>query len=145
MLKKQRELCTNSPLPALIRIDTDVMRKIHFQQDCFGCVDDEANIVNKCDARRQVVSGNEMFSLSKEWDGSISVLTAVYGAIVLFWHESQAMHIFKSELAYLVRQAEVLQAIPTSMLSCDDRCIPRGRPTASAGRRTRRGGAHQAR
>ena len=122
----------------------DENRNFHSQQDCLGCVDDEANIVNKCDARRQVVSGNEMFSLSKEWDRSISVLTAVYGAIVLFWHESQAMYIFKSKLAYLVRQAEVLQAIPTSMLSCDDRCIPRRRPTASAGRRTSRGGAHQA-
>ena len=121
----------------------DKIKNFHSQQDCLGCVDDETNIVNKCDARRQVVSGNEMFSLSKEWDRSISVLTAVYGAIVLFWHESQAMYIFKSKLAYLVRQAEVLQAIPTSMLSCDDRCIPRG-PTASAGRRTSRGGANQA-
>ena len=78
----------------------------HCQQDNLGCVDDEANIVNKCDARRQVVPGNEMFSLSKEWERSISVLTAVYGAIVLFWHESQAMYIFKSKLAYLVRQVE---------------------------------------
>ena len=56
----------------------DENRNFHSQQDCPGCVDDEANIVNKCDARRQVVSGNEMFFLSKEWDGSISVLTAVY-------------------------------------------------------------------
>ena len=71
----------------------DENRNFHSQQDCPGCVDCEANIVNKCDARRQVVSGNEMFSLSKEWDRSISVLTAVYGAIVLFWHEFQALHL----------------------------------------------------
>ena len=56
----------------------DENRNFHSRQDCPGCVDDEANIVKKCDARRQVVSGNEMFFLSKEWDGSISVLTAVY-------------------------------------------------------------------
>ena len=56
----------------------DKIKNFHSQQDCLGCVDDEANIVNKCDARRQVVSGNEMFFLSKEWDRSISVLTAVY-------------------------------------------------------------------
>ena len=71
----------------------DENRNFHSQQDCLGCVDDEANIVNKCDARRQVVSGNEMFSLFKEWDRSISVLTAVYGAIVLFWHEYQALYL----------------------------------------------------
>ena len=41
-------------------------------------MDDAANIVNKWDARRQVVSGNEIFSLSKEWDRLISFLTAVY-------------------------------------------------------------------
>ena len=61
-----------------VGINMDKIKNFHSQQDCLGCVDDEANIVNKCDARRQVVSGNEMFFLSKEWDRLIPVLTAVY-------------------------------------------------------------------
>ena len=80
MLKKQRELCTNSPLPALIRIDMDVVRKIHFQQDYLGCVEDEANIIKKCDARRQEISGNIFPCLSRLLDRLMSIMmtTAVY-------------------------------------------------------------------
>ena len=52
--KIQRELCMFSSLPDLIGIDMDETRMFHFQQDYLGCVDDEANIVKKCDARRQV-------------------------------------------------------------------------------------------
>ena len=92
MLKKQRELCTNSPLPALIRIDTDVVRKIHFQQDYLGCVEDEANIVKKCDARRQEISGNIFPCLSRRLDRLMSIMmtTAVYVI------NSKTMSVFKS-------------------------------------------------
>ena len=51
LLKIQRELCKFSRLPALFSIDMDDARMFHFQQDYLGCVDDEANIVKKCDAR----------------------------------------------------------------------------------------------
>ena len=45
------------------------MKNFNSQQDYPGCVDGEANILKKCDARRQVVSDNDMFSsLSKKWD-----------------------------------------------------------------------------
>ena len=81
-------------LPSRIGIDMDENRNFHSQQDCPGCVDDEANIVNKCDARRQVVSGNEMFSLSKEWERSISVLTAVYGVLSCCFGTSSRRFIF---------------------------------------------------
>ena len=58
----------------------DAMKNFNSQQDYPGCVDGEANIMKKCDARRQLASDNEMFSsLSKEWERlMISVLTAMY-------------------------------------------------------------------
>ena len=40
----------------------------HFQQDYLGCVDDEANIVKKCDARRKVIFENISSSLSRWLD-----------------------------------------------------------------------------
>ena len=46
----------------------DEIRKFHFQQDYLGCVDDEANIVKKCDARRQVTSDAISYSLSRWLD-----------------------------------------------------------------------------
>ena len=53
----------------------DEIKNFHSQQDYLGCVDDEADIGKVCDARRQVVFVNEMFSnLSNEWDRLISVL-----------------------------------------------------------------------
>ena len=48
----------------------DDTRMLHFQQDYLGCVDDEANIVKKCDARRQVYSDNNFSSLSR-WLGRL--------------------------------------------------------------------------
>ena len=48
----------------------DDTRMLHFQQDYLGCVDDEANIVKKCDARRQVYSNNNIASLSR-WLGRL--------------------------------------------------------------------------
>ena len=82
-LKKQRELCMFSPLPALC-IDMDETRMFHFQQVNLGCVDDEANIVKKCDARRQVTSDNISPSLSRWLDRLMSVMMtpAVYAIIV---------------------------------------------------------------
>ena len=65
LLKIQRELCKFSPLPALIGIDIDDTRMFHLQQNYLGCVDDEANIVKKNDARRQVYSDNNFSSLSR--------------------------------------------------------------------------------
>jgi len=61
------------------------IKNFHSQQDYLGCVDGEANIVKKCDARRQVVSGNDMFStVSKEWDRlMISVLTAMHEDLLI--------------------------------------------------------------
>ena len=58
----------------------DKIRKFHFQQDYLGCVEDEANIVKKCDARRQEISGNIFPCLSRWLDGlkSIMMITAVY-------------------------------------------------------------------
>ena len=70
----------------------------HCQQNYLGFVDDEANIVNKCDARRQVVSGNEMFSLSKEWDRSISVLITVYGVLSCCFGTSSKRFIFSMKV-----------------------------------------------
>ena len=43
---------------------------LHFQQDYLGCVGDEANILKKCDARRQVYSDNNFSSLSR-WLGRL--------------------------------------------------------------------------
>jgi len=80
-LKIQRELYMFSLLPALIGIDMDETRMFYFQQDYFGCVDDEANIVKKCDARRQVTSDNISPSLSRWLDRLMSIMTmtaAVY-------------------------------------------------------------------
>ena len=61
------------------------IKNFHSQQDYLGCVDGEANIVKKCDARRQVVSGNDMFStVSKEWDRlMISVLTTMHEDLLM--------------------------------------------------------------
>ena len=87
----------------------DENRNFHSQQDCPGCVDDEANIVNKCDARRQVVSGNEMFFLSKEWDGSISVLTAVYEDLLRGEQVDGLTAVYERLL--IVGQADVQQAV----------------------------------
>ena len=57
----------------------DEIRKFHFQQDYLGCVDDEANIANKCDARRQVFSDNISSSLSRWLDRLKStMMTAKY-------------------------------------------------------------------
>ena len=57
----------------------DKIRKFHFQQDYLGCVDDEANIVKKCDARRQVFSDNISSSLSRWLDWLKSyMMTAEY-------------------------------------------------------------------
>ena len=66
-------------------IDMDAIKNFHSQQDYPGCVDGEANIMKKCDARRQVVSDNDMFSsLSKEWDRlMISVLTGMYEDLLI--------------------------------------------------------------
>ena len=63
----------------------DAIKNFHSQQDYLGCVDGEANIVKKCDARRQVVSGNDMFStVSKEWDRlMISVLTDMHEDLLI--------------------------------------------------------------
>ena len=52
----------------------DDTRMLHFQQDYLGCVDDEANIVKKCDARRQVYSDNNFSSLSR-WLGRLMSIT----------------------------------------------------------------------
>ena len=52
-------------LPALFGIDMDNTRMFHFQQDYLGCVDDEANIVKKCEARRQVTFKNIYPRLSR--------------------------------------------------------------------------------
>ena len=79
MLKIQRELCKFSPLPALFSINMDDARMFHFQQDYLGCVDDEANIVKKCDARRQGNSENISSSLSRWLDRLKSyMMTARY-------------------------------------------------------------------
>ena len=66
----------------------DDTRMFHFQQDYLGCVDDEANIVNKCDARRQVISDHffSSWSLSR-WLGRLmsimmNMTTAVYAISV---------------------------------------------------------------
>ena len=48
----------------------DDTRMLHFQQDYLGCVGDEANILKKCDARRQVYSDNNFSSLSR-WLGRL--------------------------------------------------------------------------
>ena len=80
LLKKQRELCMFSPLPALC-IDMDETRMFHFQQGCLGCVDDEANIVKKCDARRQVTSDNISPSLSKWLDRLMSIMMTMTAAV----------------------------------------------------------------
>ena len=84
LLKIQRELCMFSSLPDLIGIDMDETRMFHFQQDYLGCVDDEANIVKKCDARRQVTSDDISYSLSRWLDRLMSVMMtpAVYAIIV---------------------------------------------------------------
>ena len=54
------------------------------QQDYLGCVDDEANIVKKCDARRQVTSDDISYSLSRWLDRLMSVMMtpAVYAISV---------------------------------------------------------------
>ena len=57
----------------------DEIRKFHFQQDYLGCVDDEANIVKKCEARRQGTSENISSSLSRWLDRLKSyMMTAEY-------------------------------------------------------------------
>ena len=63
----------------------DAIKNFHSQQDYPGCVDGEANIMKKCDARRQVVSDNDMFSSqSKEWDRLMtSVLTGMYEDLLI--------------------------------------------------------------
>ena len=81
LLKKQRELCMFSPLPALVSIDMDETRMFHFQQGCLGCVDDEANIVKKCDARRQVTSDNISPSLSRWLDRLMSIMMTMTAAV----------------------------------------------------------------
>ena len=58
----------------IIRIDMDDTRMLHFQQDYLGCVGDEANILKKCDARRQVYSDNNFSSLSR-WLGRLMSIT----------------------------------------------------------------------
>ena len=86
LLKIQRELCMFSPLPDLIGIDMDETRMFLFQQGYLGCVDDEANIVKKCDARRQVTSDNISPSLSRWLDRLMCIImtmtTAVYAISV---------------------------------------------------------------
>ena len=44
--------------------DMYASKNFHSQQDYLGCVDGEANIMKKCDARRQVVSDNDSSPLS---------------------------------------------------------------------------------
>ena len=63
-----------------VGIDMGATENSHSQQYDFGCVDDEANILKKCDARRQVVSDNDLFShLPRElYRVLTSVLTAMY-------------------------------------------------------------------
>ena len=56
------------------RIDTESTRKIHFQQEYLGCVEDEANIKKKCDARRQDVSGYISPCLSRWLDRLMFIL-----------------------------------------------------------------------
>ena len=77
----------NCAATSRIGIDMDEIRKFHFQQDYLGCVDDEANIANKCDARRQVFSDNISSSLSRWLDRLMSIMmtmtTAVYAISVL--------------------------------------------------------------
>ena len=80
LLKKQRELYMFSPLPALC-IDMDETRMFHFQQVNLGCVDDEANIVKKCDARRQVTSDNISPSLSRWLDRLMSIMMTMTAAV----------------------------------------------------------------
>ena len=58
----------------IISIDMDDTRMLHFQQDYLGCVGDEANILKKCDARRQVYSDNNFSSLSR-WLGRLMSIT----------------------------------------------------------------------
>ena len=62
----------------------DETRMFHFQQGYLGCVDDEANIVKKCDARRQVTSDDNSYSLSRWLDRLMSIMMtpAVYAIIV---------------------------------------------------------------
>ena len=59
----------------------DKIRKFHFQQDYLGCVDDEANIVKKCDARRQVTSDNISPSLSRWLDRLMSIMMTMTAAV----------------------------------------------------------------
>ena len=54
---------------------------LHFQQDYLGCVDDEANIVKKCDARRQVTSVNIFVSLSRWLDKLMSIMMTMTAAV----------------------------------------------------------------
>ena len=81
LLKIQRELCMFSPLPDLIGIDMDETRMFLFQQGYLGCVDDEANIVKKCDARRQVTSDNISPSLSRWLDRLMSIMMTMTAAV----------------------------------------------------------------
>ena len=81
LLKIQRELYMFSSLPALIGIDMDETRMFHFQQGYLGCVDDEANIVKKCDARRQVTSDNISPSLSRWLDRLMSIMMTMTAAV----------------------------------------------------------------
>ena len=69
-----------------VRIVIDAIKNFH-SQDWLGCVDDEANIMKKCDARHQVESGNEMFSaVSKVLDRlitSVLILTILYEDLLI--------------------------------------------------------------
>ena len=70
-----------------VRIVIGAIKNFHSQQDYPGCVDDEANIMKKCDARHQVESGNEMFSaVSKVLDRlmtSVLILTILYEDLLI--------------------------------------------------------------
>ena len=59
----------------------DEIRKFHFQQNYLGCVDDEANIAKKCDARRQVISDNSSPSLSRWLDRLMSIMMTMTAAV----------------------------------------------------------------
>ena len=90
-----------------VRIVIDAIKNFH-SQDSPGCVDDEANIMKKCDARHQVESGNEMFSaVSKVLDRlmtSVLILTILYEDLLIGEQVDELSQVW---LVQVVGQADV--------------------------------------
>ena len=101
----------------IIGIDMDDTKM--FQQDYLGCVDDEANIVNKCDAMRQVTTDHIFSSLSRRLGRLMSIMMTMTMTAAVYAITVPTMFVSKNTLCCYDKQNKVGRYDEMYVRCCD--------------------------